>query len=515
MYARRVDPAAAIGVPARDVADDAGPVGSAEVDHTEGAPAPAQSSDGRGGRVAVGAALLVLLAVPLLIALGVLTQPRWFPLLDMAQTELRVRDIASSHPPLIGLAGRIGTFGINSGSHPGPLSFWSLWPFYQLFGASSWALQAAGVALNVIAIGCALWIAHRRAGTALMLAIGVLIAILTHAYTTDLLTLPWNPYLPVLWWVVFLLAVWSVFLGDLPMLPVAVFAGTFCAQTHIPYLGLVGGLTAVTAGIVVWRALDSRAEPQTRRANRRWGLAGLATGVVLWLPPVIEELVHSPGNLTVIWRHFSNPPEDAVGVGSGVRDLLTQLNIWRLLTDELASNDGPVEVGGSIVPGLLLITAALITAFVSWRLRHRALIALHAVLGIALALGFVSASRIFGKVWYYLLLWAWGIAALLVLAVGWTVVVAVRARVPAARTERATRGGQFALAGIALVVVVFTVTDAAHTTVQTPRVNDALGAVIPPTAAALRDAASAATTGLISSRSNPIRSGSARRATGC
>ena len=161
--------------------------------------------------------------------------------------------------------------------------------------------------------------------------------------------------------------------------------------------------------------------------------------MLLWLPPVIEEFVHSPGNLTVIWRHFSNPPEEAVGVGSGVRDLLTQLNVWRLFTDELASNAGPAEVGGSILPGLLLISAGLITAFVSWRLRHRALVALHAVLGIALVLGFVSASRIFGKVWYYLLLWAWGIAALLVLAVGWTLVVAVRARVPAARTERATR----------------------------------------------------------------------------
>ena len=488
MYARRVDPAAAIGVPAGDVADDAGPVGTAEVDDSERAVADA-SSAGRGGRLALGVALLVLLAAPLLVALGVLANPRWFPLLDMAQTELRVRDIASSHPPLIGLAGRIGTFGIDSGSHPGPLSFWSLWPFYQLFGATSWALQAAGVMLNLIAIGCALWIAHRRAGTTLMLAVGALIAILTHAYTTDLLTLPWNPYLPVLWWIVFLLAVWSVFLGDLPMLPVAVFAGTFCAQTHIPYLGLVGGLIAITAGIVIWRAFDSRAEAEARRANRRWGLIGVATGVLLWLPPVIEEFVHSPGNLTVMWRHFSNPPEEAVGVGSGVRDLLTQLNVWRLFTDELASNAGPAEVGGSIVPGLLLISAGLITAFVSWRLRHRALVALHTVIGIALALGFVSASRIFGKVWYYLLLWAWGIAALLVLAVGWTLVVAVRARVPAARTERATRGGQFALAGIALVVVVWTVTDATRTTVQTPRVNDALGAVIPSTAAALRDAA--------------------------
>ena len=67
---------------------------------------------------------------------------------------------------------------------------------------------------------------------------------------------------------------------------------------------------------------------------------------------------------------------------------------------------------------------------------------------------------------------------------------AVRARVPAARTERCdARAASSRSAGIALVVVVFAVTDAAHTTVQTPRLNETLGAVVPPTAAALRDAA--------------------------
>ena len=44
--------------------------------------------------------------------------------------------------PLIGLPGRIGTLA-QQGSHPGPLSFYSLAPFYRLFGSSSWALEAA------------------------------------------------------------------------------------------------------------------------------------------------------------------------------------------------------------------------------------------------------------------------------------------------------------------------------------------------------------------------------------
>ena len=43
---------------------------------------------------------------------------------------MRLRDVFSAHPPLIGLPGRIGSFR-HQGSHPGPLSFWALAPFYE------------------------------------------------------------------------------------------------------------------------------------------------------------------------------------------------------------------------------------------------------------------------------------------------------------------------------------------------------------------------------------------------
>src|SRR4051812_2043925 len=74
--------------------------------------------------------IVALLSVPIVVALVVLHSPRWYPLLDWAQTEIRIRDVASGHPPLIGLAGRIGPFGANGGSHPGPISFYVLWSFW-------------------------------------------------------------------------------------------------------------------------------------------------------------------------------------------------------------------------------------------------------------------------------------------------------------------------------------------------------------------------------------------------
>src|SRR6267154_727352 len=89
----------------------------------------------RGLTLLLFAVLLAVLAFPLIVALVELRRPHWYPLLDMAQTEIRVRDISTGHPPLIGLAGRIGPFGPNGGSHPGPLSFYALWPVWRLSAA--------------------------------------------------------------------------------------------------------------------------------------------------------------------------------------------------------------------------------------------------------------------------------------------------------------------------------------------------------------------------------------------
>src|SRR5262249_28412336 len=141
--------------------------------------------------------LLVVLTVPLAVALAVLHGTHWYPVLDFAWTEMRVRGVFSSHPPLIGLTGRVGQLG-SQGRHPGPLSFYALWLFYQLFGAASFALEAAAVSLNVLAMGAALWIAHRRGGVWLVLGVAAVLAVLTRALGTTILTQPWNPYMPVL-----------------------------------------------------------------------------------------------------------------------------------------------------------------------------------------------------------------------------------------------------------------------------------------------------------------------------
>lgn len=415
-----------------------------------------------------------VLGIPVIVAVAVLHSPRWYPLLDWAQTEIRVRDVWSSHPPLIGLAGRIGPFGPNGGSHPGPLSFYALWPVWKVFGSSSYGLHAGNGVLDLAAIGLVIWMAYRRGGAPMVVGIAAVLALVMNAYGYFLLTLPWNPYLPVMWWFVFLMAAWSIVDDDLAMLPVAAFAGAFAMQTHISYLGLISGLSAFLVVWVVWRAKD-------RRALRRYGISAIAITIVLWIPPVIDQIRHSPSNFETIRDYFSNPPktDKPIGFGRGISVLLTQLNPLKLFTGALVSDGNPRPVAGTRLLGVLLLILWIVSVYVAWRARDRLalVLKLDLVVGVALVLGFISAGRINGEVWYYLLLWAWALTALMLFAVTWTAFTALRVNAPPRSTVLAV------VAAVAVVAVVLSSIQAAQTDVMSPRLNEQMAALMRPTVA--------------------------------
>ena len=120
---------------------------------------------------------------------------------------------------------------------------------------------------------------------------------------------PWNPYLPLIAWIVVLLATWSVLCGDHMMLVPLVVAASFAAQTHIPYLTMAGGLGLFAVAVVVvrcWRSDDRRSF--VRPLAWTGGLFA-----VLWLAPLVEQIRHDPGNLRRLIDHFTSPAEDAIG----------------------------------------------------------------------------------------------------------------------------------------------------------------------------------------------------------
>jgi hypothetical protein len=430
---------------------------------------------------------VVVVGLPLIVALLALRGERWYPVLDLAMTEFRVRDVGTSHTPLIGLPGRIGEYP-DQGSHPGPLSFYLLAPVYRLFGSSSWALEAGTVAIHLAAIATALWIGHRRAGWPGVAAVGAVLTIVIRGYGQVPLTQPWNPYLPLIAWVVVLLAAWAVLCGDHLMLIPLVVAATFCAQTHVPYLLLGAGMFALAAGVVgarVWR---------TQGDDRRAPLRSLAwaggIGVVLWLPPLIDQVVNDPGNVSQLVDHFGSPPEPALGVGDGLGLALRHLDpvgLTRQLVDT-----GPFLSSTTAWRGSITLAVWIVAAVVGSRIGSRALRALHVVVGVALLLGVVSMARIFGRPWFYLTLWAWTITTFMVGAVLWTVFAWWKQRAHRAGRRDVAR---IAAAGGALAVVATLATCVAFAGAEHPeeRLSHAVGALAEPTYRAVIDGVGAAT----------------------
>ncbi|MBA3280883.1 MAG: hypothetical protein H0U29_01495 [Acidimicrobiia bacterium] len=447
-----------------------------------------KAADGRSPRL-VTAGLTLIMAFPLIVALAVLRQPRWFPILDLAMTELRIRDVGTANTPLIGLPGRIGVLGQDHGSHPGPLSFWLLAPAYRLFGSTAWASEVATVVLHTAAVATSLWLARRRGGTILVLGTAAVLATLARSYGAEVLTQPWNPYMPVLWWFVLLMAVWSLTSRDIVALPIAVLAASFCAQTHVPYLGLVAGL-GVVAAIGVGDHYR-RADPVTRHRLRRWVLGSAALGGLLWLAPVIDQVTEDPANGTLLVEHFGNPSEEAVGLRRGAEMVLLHLDPWRLFTEQGADTGSLAEASqaptGSVLPGLALLAIWAVTVVLAWRLRHQALIRLHLVIAAGLALAVLSISRIFGPLWYYLMMWAWGITSLLILAVVWSVGAHLLRRADAPPSRTLVRAGAGTLVSVIILTsVVFTVT-ASKVEQPAPELSDTMQALVPPVVDVLSD----------------------------
>ncbi len=357
---------------------------------------------------------------------------------------------------------------------------------WRAFGSTAFGLQVSVVVLDLIALSLCLWMAARRGGATLVIAVAAMIAVVVHAYGVFLLTWPWNAYLPPIWWMVYLLAVWSLLDGDRPMVVPAVLAGSFCVQTHISYLGVVSDLAAlvvVHGAVRFWRESD-RAQ---RVATLRWGAIGTVLGLVLWAPPIINQLTGSPGNLSILREYFTNPPSPPTGLDQGVSVLLAQMNPLRLIATTVVGEGYPAVPTGTTIPAVVGLGGWAALAVVARRRCPRSIRRLNLLVGVGLVFGLVSATRIVGQPLDYLTLWAWGLMAMALLAMGLTLMTILP--FGKVKVSRVTAG-----VAIALVVVVAGTTAstiaAARLSSPAGRFNDTLEALTPATTRAVRQALS-------------------------
>ena len=167
---------------------------SATVDEPDDAGASPSSGPRPWLRRALGAAVVLLAAVPSVLGLAALALDRdqpYLPFGDQAILALSV-DAVGEHEVLLGAYSRFGWY------HPGPMATYLLAGVYDLMGDSTRALAVGTLVLGGIASAAAVWLVLRRAGALAALWTAVVLALTVRTLGGGFLYDSWNPFLPVL-----------------------------------------------------------------------------------------------------------------------------------------------------------------------------------------------------------------------------------------------------------------------------------------------------------------------------
>jgi hypothetical protein len=373
-------------------------------------------------RLALGLVLapLAISAIALVVRVG----GDYRPYADYAWTELQVRDVGR-HEVLIGLYSRDGW------SHPGPMLFYMLAPFYRLTGGASIGLGIGALAINGAAITGMAVVARRRAGTPLVVCTLLACALVLRTLGAQFAHDPWNLFVTVLPFGLMIFLTWAMSCGESWALPVGVVVTSFLAQTHVGYVVLaVPLLVWGTAGL--WLAARSDREPGRRQGLLRSALVACGLGIVLWIPTVLDVLLHEGSNVRRIVDWFRHSDLAVHSLMDGSKVVLGQFGLppeW-LTSKRLAAGLGESAFLYASPPPVLLVPAAL-AAWTLWRRCRPDGPRLVLTLGLALLVSVGAVARTPGPVLDYRLRSTWmpAMVAFVVTAwAGWLVIAGRWAR---------------------------------------------------------------------------------------
>ncbi|MCU1454211.1 MAG: hypothetical protein JWN46_2357 [Acidimicrobiales bacterium] len=397
----------------------------------------------------LGALAMSAVALPAVAALISAGRRPWLPASDWARIELHVREVGTSHTPLVGAFSRYGWH------HPGPWPFYLLSVPYRLVGAAHGLLVGAALwnLVTLVALAALLWTTDR--GLALMAL--PMLALLVHTLGAGFLNDPWNPSLPVLSIALLVAVAHRHALGARWSGPALFGLASLVVQSEVTWLPLAA---AVVAAAVISRHVTTR-KATLRVATNRFRLmpatlASIAVVALAWTPVVIDQATAHPGNLTLIARQTLHPSrrDPSFGLGGGAQHFAREMGVpapW-MGAHEAGYSPGLDRIAGTGRPAdlLPLLGIAALAVGVATRRRDRSAQALLAVAfaGAVGALGSMASLR--GTPYQWLLRGVWPIAAWVWIACLW----AIGRGVAAALAERpALRRAAPALAGIALVAL--------------------------------------------------------------
>ncbi len=356
------------------------------------------------------------------------------PVGDEAILELAVRG-AQRGLPLVGLGSpRLGVH------HPGPMYVYLLMPVYWLGGARFAAIALTAVLINLAAAWGILAVVHRRAGRGVL--VWTTLLLLLHMRTLGMATLaePWTAAVTILPSAALLILLAAVAQRHVWYLVPAAAVGSFLIQTHLVHTpAALAALGALLLAAV--RPLRFKLGVRTAGSGS-FGKAVVAAALLaglLWIPPLVEQWQHEPGNLTRILQLVAETParhgwEETLGRASRA----IPLGLRGQGLDHLWG-EAP---GAASRAGAWLLMALLPVGYLLARRGRRSFeAALALMLGVLLVVSTLLLRRTVGRIELYLVWWMTNLGMLILVVVGGAMLPWL-ARWLAERPRRLVESGQ-------------------------------------------------------------------------
>jgi hypothetical protein len=339
----------------------------------------------------------------------------WRPVRDDAMISIGAYRVFTAQSPLVGAWSQASQGLPHAFFDLGPTLFWLL-ALPVRIDPDQGALWGAALICGA-ALSGAVEAAWSVKGWPAAVAAALVVADI--GWQTQLFTdLVWNPHFGLAFLIAAAATAWAVACGRFGWWPVAVLCSSVAAQCHLVY-AVPGIAVAVIAPLAAFAY-------RHRPPRRRWAAWGLVVGAVCWIPPLVQQLIDHPGNLSLVLR--SGTTGTRVGFSFGVHALATAAAprpIWLTRYPYLAAFlDGiPHYVSGHAsvwaVLAAVLMVAITLGAWSAGRTELSALALIGAVVCVGTVASFASfPSDNLGPLGY-LVTMLWVVGTLIWLVVVW------------------------------------------------------------------------------------------------
>ena len=325
----------------------------------------------------------------------------------------------------------LGPYSRDGWNHFGPAMYYLLAIPYRLTGSRSIGMFIGALIINAVALGGIAIIAWRRGGLPVLAITALGLSIVMHALGAEFLRDPWNPYVTVLPFGLLVFLIWELSAAQTWALPASAAVATFLVQTHVGYVPLA---VPLFLGGAVWLLLATRrqiAGTATSLVNhpalRRAAIVTALILVVMWLPPLIGVIRHTPGNLATAIRSLLDGKSTHT-LPDGFRVLSQQLSTapeW--VTGAKAQNPFSGEPS-SLLPHVRYLgwpSRSFWRCGCSGGVASMRRCASRAIIVVTWGLGILTVARTIGPLYVYRLRWTYLLGMLAMVFVAWAVWVAV------------------------------------------------------------------------------------------